>query len=431
MDVSLLVRIFAQTYTLFLLNPLFWLVLFLVSIQYNRTIRTEKQVFGSPKFTFWQHALLSALSGLLGGLLASALLVFSGISLVEIGIFYVWPLALLLLLVNPRYLCFAYAGGVVGVVSALLQLLGAFNPIFTSGFLSGLASLNIPGLLALIGILHLTESFLIAISGHLHPSPLFLKTDKGVVGGFSLQKFWPLPLVGLVAAAIPEAAAMTAEAARMPDWWPVFASSTTVHTGQTLMYMMFPIVAGLGYGDLAISSSPRRKSRQSAINLGLYSLILIAIAFLALHYPPAIIPAALFAPIGHELLIIAGNKKEFGRAPLFVPPPEGVMVLDVFPGTAAATAGLQPGDVILAVNGIEAGGYHSFYGLLQVAGPFVSLRVTRSGAEHSLLLRRKGNHNPNAGIILVPGYDAPVLMEVKQLNFFSALAEKLKRFRRV
>jgi hypothetical protein len=397
-------------------------------MQYNRTIKTEKQVFGSAKFSLWQHTLIAALSGLLGGLLASALLVFSGISLVEIGIYYVWPLALLFLLVNPRYLCFAYAGGVVGALSALLRLLGAYFPVLSSGLPADFAAINIPGLLALIGILHLTESFLIAISGHLYPSPLYLKTEKGVVGGFSLHKFWPLPLVGLVAAAVPEAAALSAEAARMPQWWPVFASSTAVPAGQALMYMMFPIVAGLGYGDLAVSTDPKQKSKSSALNLGLYSIVLIALAFLALHYPPAIIPAALFAPLGHELLIILGNKREFAGAPLFVPPLQGVRVLDIFPGSAAAKAGLQGGDIILTVNGLETGNYYFFQNLLQNAGPFLSLRVIRGEEEHSLLIKRRASEKAHAGIVIVPDKGVPAFMEVRQLNFFSALSEKLRRF---
>ncbi len=430
MDTGLLLRIFAQTFSLFLVHPLFWLVILLVGAQYKRTIRNEKQVFGAAKFTIWQHILISALSGLLGGLIASGLLIFSGISLYEIGIWYVWPLALLLLLINPRYLCFAYAGGVVGVVSALLRLLGYYNPVFVSGYLEELAGLNIPGLLALIAILHLTESFLIYISGHLYASPLFLKTKQGVVGGFSLHKFWPLPLVGLVATVVPEAAALSAEAASMPDWWPVFASSTPVQTGQALMYMMFPIAAGLGYGDLAVSTPPRTKSRTSAVNLGLYSIFLLAAAFLALRYPVFTIPAALFAPLGHEFLITMGNKKEFAGTPLFVPPPHGVRVLDVFPGSTAAKAGLQPGDIILTLNGLEVDRYLLFYSILENAGPFVSLRAIRGDEQHSLLLRRRGSEKLREGIVLVPDTAVPAFMEMKHQSFFSALSEKLRRFGR-
>ena len=278
MELASFVRLFLETYFIFPVNLLFWLVIILVTMQYRRMAKTEVQLLGRPKYSFWRQTGYSMFFGLTGGFIASILLVLFGISLMEIGIIYVWPLAILLLLVHPRYLCFAYAGGVVGAFSATVQLLGNFWPALMTGPLAGIAAIHIPGLLALIGILHLTESFLIAVSGHLFASPLFLKTENGVVGGFSLQKFWPLPLVGLIATVVPEVTAQTATAVQMPDWWPLFASTTTPAAGQTLMYVLLPIVAGLGYGDLAVSSTPQKKSKSSARNLAAYSLILIGAA---------------------------------------------------------------------------------------------------------------------------------------------------------
>nr|WP_315987838.1 hypothetical protein [Desulforamulus aquiferis] len=42
-----------------------------------------------------------------------------------------------------------------------------------------------------------------------------------------------------------------------------------------------PVVAGLGYGDLAASRTPEQKGRISAVILGFYSLILLGLAVLA------------------------------------------------------------------------------------------------------------------------------------------------------
>lgn len=427
MDIALLAKFFFQTYLLFLFNPLFWLVIILVAFQYRRTMHVETQLFGRPKYTLWQHGLVAAAAGLLAGLLASVLLVLTGISLMEIGVQFVWPLALVLLLVNPRYLCFAYAGGIVGVVSSLLQIMSRFFPGILNSPLGALASLHIPGLLALIGILHLTESLLIAVTGHLNPSPLFLRTERGVVGGFSLQKFWPLPIIGLVAAVVPEAEALLAESAAMPDWWPLFASKTVPEAGSVLMYVLMPVVAGLGYGELAVSSTVQDKSRTSAINLGLYSVSLILAAFASLRYPPLTIPAALFAPLAHEFLIITGNKKEFAGEPLYVPPPEGVRILDVFPGTPAEEGGLEPGDVILTVNGMHVYNSTFFRAMLVHSGFFVSMGVRRGNQKMDILLKKTvGNE---LGVVLVPEPNEPVAMEVKQVNFLQALKERIKKIR--
>jgi hypothetical protein len=427
MEYSTLIRIFLETYFLFLANPLFWLVVVLVAIQYRRVIHTEMQIFGRAKHPFWEHAVLSALAGLVGGLLASILLVAFGISLLEIGIWYVWPLAVMLLLVNPRYLCFAYAGGLVGAFSAILQIVGRYWPVLLRGPLIGIAAINIPGLLALIGILHLTESFLIAISGHLYASPLLLKTKKGMVGGFSLQKFWPLPLVGLMSDIVPESLADTLYGTQMPEWWPIFAGRATVRAGMALGYILLPVVAGLGYGDLAISTPPRQKSRSSALNLAIYSVILIAVSFLAFRLPGITIAAALFAPLGHEFLIVAGNKKEFSGTPLYAIPPKGVRVLDLFPESPAEAAGLGSGDVVLAVNGLAVYSVRHLIDILQLhSGGNVMLEVERNGEKYELQINNLSGEGDTLGIIPVPDGHVPVFVELKETNFFSSFREKIR-----
>lgn len=426
MDISHIVRLFLGAYFAFPQNFLFWLVIILIGSQYRRIAQHEAQILGRPRHDVLRQVVYSTLFGMAGGLLASTLLIFFGISLIEIGIAYVWPLAVLMVMVHPRYLCFAYAGGLVGAFSAFLQLLGNYWPAATGGILAGIAALHIPGLLALIGILHLTESFLIAVSGHLFPSPLYLKTDKGVVGGFSLQKFWPLPLVGLWALVVPQAAAETLIGTQMPDWWPVFASRATAAEGQVLLYMLTPIVAGLGYGDLAVSSTVREKSRRSAVNLGMYSLILIGAAFLAFRAPALTLPAALFAPFGHEFLILFGNRKEFSGTPRYVAPAGGMMVMDFFAGSSAKEAGLAPGDIITAVNGNPVGDSLTFQALMRISWDYLELDVVRGGQRQSIRLAKTGD----AGIIPVPDHYAPAYMEIKHAHFFTALAEKLQKLRR-
>jgi len=429
MDFSGLARLVALTYVTFLVNPLFWLVAILVGFQYRRAARMEETLFGRAKTPFLRQTILSAAVGFAGGLLASVLLVFSGISLLAIGIQFVWPLAMLLLLVSPRYLCFAYAGGLVGIFSVVTALAGRLWPALLNWPpLAVLAALDIPGLLALIAILHLTESFLIAVSGHLYASPLYLKMKNGrVAGGFSLQKFWPLPLVGLVAWALPETVALAADAVRMPDWWPLFPSSTTAGPGQVLTYMIFPVVAGLGYGDLAVSTPTRQKSKKSGRNLALYSLVLLTLAFVALHLPPFTFFAALFAPLGHEMLIICANKKEFSGKPLFVAPSRGVRILDVFPGSAAEAAGLVPGDLVIALNGLPVDSGHQFQAIRANAGAEASLVVQRDDQALDVRLSIRSGDTATAGIILVPHEGSGVFMEVKHQHLFAALAEKLRK----
>ncbi|NLN07371.1 MAG: PDZ domain-containing protein [Firmicutes bacterium] len=418
-----IILLFIQTFVVFPLNPLFWLLLIMIGIQYRRLAGNEIKLFGRPLYPVGRQVINSALYGLAGGLIAGAMLFVLGVPLTEIGMLYVWPLALLLLLVHPRYMCFAYAGGLVGAVAAIIQLAGRFWPVFGTGFFAGLAEIHIPGLLALIGTLHFAESILIALSGHLQPSPVWLKTERGIVGGFMLQKIWPLPLVGIMAEAVSLTAPEVAAGTEMPAWWPLFASRLAVGAGYILMYYLLPIVAGLGYGDLAVASTPREKSRSSARNLGLYSILVLCLALAAEKIPVITFAAAVFVPVGHELLILWSNKKEFARRPLYTAPAIGVGVLALADGGTARAAGLVPGDIILNINGTPILNVASFYKALQATWLPMRLLVERDGRERLVII----DSASDPGIIPVPDRYVPVYQTVEQVNFWQALQKKLKR----
>ena len=140
--------LFGQTYFSFPLNPLYWLVLIIIGLQYRRLQQNERRLFGRNRYYLWEQILASALFGLVGGLIAGTILLVLGINLMEIGIIYVWPLALILAFVHPRYLCFAYAGGLVGAVAAVVQLLSGILPLMSASFWKGIHEINVPGLIA-------------------------------------------------------------------------------------------------------------------------------------------------------------------------------------------------------------------------------------------------------------------------------------------
>jgi len=422
-NIKNIVMLFGQTYFSFPLNPLYWLVLIIIGLQYRRLQQNERRLFGRNRYYLWEQILASALFGLVGGLIAGTILFVLGINLMEIGIIYVWPLALILAFVHPRYLCFAYAGGLVGAVAAVVQLLSGILPLMSASFWKGIHEINVPGLIALIGTLHFSESMLIALSGHLYPSPAYLRTEHGVVGAFALQKFWPLPLVGIIAEVMPMASAEALTGTPMPDWWPLFANKTVVETGFTLIYFLFPIVAGLGFGDMAVSSSPRQKAQRSALHLGLYSVLVIILAFVANQQPALTLLAALFVPFGHELIILVGNKKELEGVPRYRAPAYGVKVLDLYADSSARAAGMLPGDIITNINGIPIENLFIYQAVLRSTWRPLQVLAERDGESRLLIIDYQ--HDP--GIIVVPDRFTTTYMQIKQVRFLEALKQRLKR----
>ncbi len=444
-------QIFMTTFVVAFFMPIFWIVLFLVYTQYRRLVATEEKLFGRPINNVGRQMLLSTALGILGGFAASTILIIMGLSLEQIGLYFIWPVALLLLMINPRYLCFSYAGGIVAVMVLLGRhvLVPLFPYLEQNVVMESLLMIHIPALLVLIGLLHLAEALLIYFGGHWGNSPIYLKNEDGdVVGAFALQRFWPLPLVALLVTVV---AQTDIAGVSMPEWWPILETNLQPGEGQALQYAVIPVAAGLGYADIAVSSTPRERTVFSARGLALYSVVLLIIAVGSEFLSWLVIPGLLFAPLGHELLIIYGKKQEDSRPSRFQMPAKGVTIMMVLPDSPAWQAGLLDDDLILKINGEEVDTNNDLIEKIEDSYFMVLVEGVRDGEPFSLIFkkstasREENKNSPRAGLesyspvsilhrsatlglIPVPAPDSSVYMEVQKpdpLGRFRWLKEKI------
>ncbi|WP_148135180.1 PDZ domain-containing protein [Candidatus Formimonas warabiya] len=364
----------------------FWLIVLLVAFQYRKMQQSKEAWFGISGEPVWPHIGAAVLSGLVGGLAGSFLMVFVGVNLADIGIAWLWPLAIVLMLVHPRFLCFSYAGGLISL----------------SYLLFGFPQVNVPQLMALVALLHLVEAILIFISGHVGAVPVYLKNRKGhVIGAFNLQKLWPIPIVALAAVSLPPDQ-LAGASINMPDWWPLLKPAGAALPDQ-LTYVMFPVMAALGYGDLAATSRPQEKTRRSAVYLFMFSFVLLGLAVAASYAGGTAFLAALFSPLGHELVIWLGQREELSGDPLYIQPEKGVLILDVLRNSPAHQLGLASGDIILHINGAEVNGKGDLAAALEESWGMVEVEwleyPTRKYRRNQI---RKPLHQ-EFGTILAPG----------------------------
>jgi len=375
-----------------MVDVLYLVVLGLVGSQYSRIQFLEEKIYGNSKNRAFYHTVMAIGLGLVGGLFASMLLVLVGVSVTDSGIAYLFPIALLLYLISPRLLCYSYAGGLVGI----------------SYLVFGWPKVNVPAITALVACLHLAESFLIRLSGYSCATPLYVTHKNGrVVGAFGLQRFWPIPLTVLFLIKVPDVSGIEG-LIHMPDWWPLIQAPPLPSPGIPV-FTMIPVVAALGYSDLAIARSPREKSASTSKNLLFFSITLLLFSIAASRWSIFSWVAALFSPLGHELVIKIGNKAEFENKPYYVFQGQGVMVLDVFDRSPAQKAGLKSGDIICSVQGSAVKSREDIEKLLETTGE-VSLTVKENENHRcvrKLTLKRKVNEP--LGIITVPqSGDQPV-----------------------
>jgi hypothetical protein len=375
-----------------LLTPFFYIAILLIYLQYRRQVSLERQLFGIRVTSAEQQAIRSLGYGAVGGLAATLLISGIGIVLNPADFLYVWVLAIILAIFNLRFVCFAYAGGILSFVSLLLH---AF-PDMTLGWpwvanlYADLRSLSIPHLLALVAVLHLTEAILVAVQGGQSASPVFLQGKRGrLIGGYILQKYWVIPLGAIV---------MTGTGGfDSPAWWGLLP----MIGWQGLQ--IFPIPAVLGFSGLALARHPQEKAVRTARWLAAYALILLGLALAGAYWSPLLWAAAIFSPVAHELLIWWEMTDEKIRQPKFAKPLQGVRILAILPNSPAEGMELKPGETIVQANGVPVNTPFDLHFAINQNPAFIKLEVVDENGENRFAgkPRFSGDHH-GLGLILVP-----------------------------
>lgn len=366
-----------------LMNPILWVMIALVALQSRQLQKQQYRMFGAVSYSLKDQVMKAICYGVIGGFLASTMMTLFGITINHLGFAYLWPVAIVLMMINARFLCFAYAGGLVGAASVLI----------------GWPSVDVAQLLAFIGILHLTESVLIYISRDYGVVPFVVKLNDGRhVGAYFIQNLWPLPLIALNAVTIPADELVSLFA--FPDWWPMLPTLIEIPDAHVLAYAALPVVAALGYSDMAIAHEPNEKRKRSAVGLAFYSVGLIGLSLLCQEITSLQLFAALCAPIGHELLIQKENEREIGAKPLFVHPDRGVRLLATVADGPAQRAGLKAGDVVMRLNDTYIGDAMDMNEAVHKTDGNRRIEYLRGGKLYGTIL--PGEVGDPYGLILVP-----------------------------
>ena len=165
-------------------------------------------------------------------------------------------------------------------------------------------------ILGLVAILHFTEAILVFISGTLLQLPVYFRNEKGILTAKSqLQMCWPIPLVLPMPVLDDGVHNYIRECSVgyfvMPDWWPLFGTAQSIEV-MTLYYLM-PVLAMIGYSDLAEYGSEKIQTNKTAILLILYSILLVILICASNRIDSMLVVAALLSILGHEAILWLGR----------------------------------------------------------------------------------------------------------------------------
>lgn len=293
-------QIFTQIVTI-TLHPTFWIVIALLIVQNIMQLR-HKQEFPTIQkqtvttlsaflFITLEQLLRTLLTGLLGGVIASSLFLLTGTSINTNTLLALWLVTMILFTIQNRFLCFAYAGGLL----VLFQYMTEY--IFFDG----------TQILLLITILHFTESILVRITGALQKTPIYFRDQQGcTIAGTRLQMLWPLPLAIPITDFNASNEILQNGFIMLPNWCPLFDAITST-SNPVLLYHLIPMLAMISYQDIAVQGYEKEQTQIAANLLFIYSLLLFTLVFVSAKNNCFLPIAALFSILGHEGILWIGN----------------------------------------------------------------------------------------------------------------------------
>ncbi|WP_202079303.1 PDZ domain-containing protein [Caldalkalibacillus salinus] len=400
----------------FFINPFPYLLLLIICMQWKRQVDMERKLFSARLHTVSEGVLQSVFYGILGGLLASSAFIGLGVIFSMDTFIALWIVALVLMLFQVRYLCFAYSGAIVGLFALIATWFPQglevtwLQPLWTI-----LLDIHIPSLFAIVGILHLAEALLIYLNGANRATPVFIQSKRGrIVGAYHIQQIWFVPVFAVFGASdgLPS----------LFEGWPLLQTSV----GWT-SYSLLLLPAVLGFSEQAISSTPQQKANTNAKYLFFYSMALLALVFGAVYLSEwFLVLAALFSFLGHEAILFYSRWKEQEVAPTFVHTNDGLRILAVIPGTPAERMGLKIGELIYKVNGQRVHERKDLYEAMQSNMAFCKLEVID---EQSMIRFAKSSiyeeDHHQLGIILAPDEEVPFYMGRQDVSLGQLLRNRL------
>lgn len=415
------IRQYAQVVLSFLLEPVFWIMFFVLFFQYKKLEEIQKDIYGVVKYKKKDMMASSLLAGILGGMAISIVITVVGITFgkLEGAVFLIIFSLILVLLFDSHFICLSYSGGIVSLISLLLGYINTKGIINISEIpiLRGFLNFDITAILILVSLLHLVEALLMYFDGARYPVPMFFKKNGRIVGGFILTRFWIIPLMILILLSLTP---IGGDVIPTPDWWPLIRPDGIPINVNDAVFSLTPLFAILGYGDFTVSKMPKQKVKESSLSLFIFSVTLFALTVLSMKIYAFKYVAAIFSPVFHELIIILNRRKERMLESLWDYNYDGIKILDVVPNSPAEKMGIETGDKIISINNRRVNTIYDAKVILDEAERYLWIDVEKlDGTVRSLEYYNYQTDIGSLGIITIPQDDAYIpLMDLDDTRVF-------------
>ena len=310
-----------------------------------RIVSIQKMTLGEGLNTPLELTLSQVVLGILAGAIGSVILSILGVTFSEnSGIEFIFMISILSLFYKKKYISYAYSTAILGAIGIVLKFISNITEMKL--FLNT----DILSLMTFVGVIYILEGFLIIFDGSRGAIPVFTKKEEKIVGGFSFNRYWPIP-VAILMVFTNSVAGEDSIYSNIASWWPIINNKSIVSLLATAMIASIPLYGIMGYSNVTFTQEKKTKSLRCGIAILIYGISVSLVAQLASINILGQIIAIIYTPLAFELIMRYEYRVEKKGECLYVSDDEGIMVLEVTPNSPAYEVGIKRGDKIIEING--------------------------------------------------------------------------------
>ncbi|MGE7778578.1 PDZ domain-containing protein [Peribacillus sp. NPDC097264] len=347
------------------LGKLFLHPLLYVSIAYCLFIgflrvKRERRDFNTKIYRKTMELRALLLQGIVTGVILSLLALVSGLVIPMAAVVIMAAVSVLAVLTMKRRLVSpVYTLGVTFFILFFLNGKDLLLPIFTDAF-DQLNQSVYPTLVILIGLLLISEGFLIVKKGSKKASPQLEVSKRGQpIGVYVSQRIWLIPMFVLI------------PGGELPvpfDWYPVFSIGEVFVSPIVLPFL-------IGFRQKVHGSLPEQAIKAQGKQVGTLGILITVLAVVSYWYPLLAIITAVLAILGREFIHYAQKNLDEKQPFYFSKSKLGVQILGVIPESPADKMGLVKGEIISKINGVVVREEEELYRALQKNRAYCKLEV--------------------------------------------------------
>ena len=310
-----------------------------------KIVSIQKMTLGEGLNTPLELTLSQIVLGILAGAIGSIILSVLGVTFSEnSGIEFIFMISILSLFYKKKYISYAYSAAILGAIGIALKFISNITDMKL--FLN----IDILSLMTFVGVIYILEGILIIFDGSRGAIPVFTKKEDKIVGGFSFNRYWPIP-VAILMVFNNSIAGEDSIYSNITSWWPIINNKSIVPLLATVMIASIPLYGIMGYSNVTFTQEKKTKSLRCGIAILIYGISVSLVGQLAGINILGQIIAIIYELLAFEVIMRYEYRIEKKGQSLYVSDDEGIMVLEVTPNSPAYEVGIKRGDKIIEING--------------------------------------------------------------------------------